>query len=52
MDYIDGDRYYKIKYPEHNLVRTRAQYRLLQSIEANYDKMKAIVDKIYAKYRP
>ena len=33
MDYIDGDRYYKVKYPEHNLVRTRAQLRLLQSIE-------------------
>ena len=33
MDYIDGDHYYKIKYPEHNLVRTRAQLRLLESIE-------------------
>ncbi|MBO4769058.1 MAG: aminoglycoside phosphotransferase family protein, partial [Bacteroidales bacterium] len=33
MDYIDGDTYYKIKYPEHNLVRTRAQYKLLQSME-------------------
>ena len=33
MDYIDGDKYYKVKYPEHNLVRTKAQLRLLQSIE-------------------
>lgn len=33
MDYIDGDKYYKVKYPEHNLVRTRAQLKLLQSIE-------------------
>ena len=33
MDYIDGDKYYKVKYPEHNLVRTRAQLRLLESIE-------------------
>lgn len=33
MDYIDGDTYYRIAYPEHNLVRTRAQYRLLQSME-------------------
>ena len=31
MDYIDGDNYYKIAYPDHNLVRTRAQYKLLQS---------------------
>ena len=43
MDYIDGDKYYKIKYPEHNLVRTRAQYKLLQSMEEQYDQMVAIV---------
>ena len=36
MDYIDGDTYYKIKYPDHNLVRTHAQYRLLQSMEEHY----------------
>ena len=29
-DYINGDTYYKIKYPEHNLVRTKAQFKLLQ----------------------
>ncbi len=43
MDYIDGDKYYKIAYPEHNLVRTRAQYRLLQSMEEQYGQMCAIV---------
>ena len=43
MDYIDGDKYYKIKYPEHNLVRTRAQYKLLQSMEEQYNQMVAIV---------
>ena len=43
MDYIDGDRYYKIAYTDHNLVRTRAQYKLLQSIERQYDEMCAIV---------
>ena len=36
MDYIDGDTYYKVKYPGHNLVRTHAQYRLLQSMEEHY----------------
>lgn len=29
-DYINGDTYYKIQYPEHNLVRTRAQMRLFE----------------------
>ncbi len=33
MDYIDGDTYYKTSYDTHNLVRARAQYALLQSIE-------------------
>ncbi|WP_163321916.1 phosphotransferase enzyme family protein [Draconibacterium mangrovi] len=46
MDYIDGDNYYKIKYAGHNLVRTHAQYKLLQSIEKQYDEMKIVVKSI------
>lgn len=44
MDYIDGDNYYNIQYPTHNLVRTHAQYRLLQDIEAKSGQMQAIID--------
>ena len=44
MDYIDGDKYYKTAYPEHNLVRTHAQYRLLQSMEAQYDAMCKVIE--------
>ena len=43
MDYIDGDTYYKVQYPTHNLVRTHAQYKLLQSMEAQYEAMKKVV---------
>ncbi len=43
MDYIDGDTYYKIAYPEHNLVRTRNQIALLRSMEENYTKMQDAV---------
>lgn len=43
MDYIDGDVYYKTNAPDHNLVRTHAQYKLLQSIEEQYEQMKAII---------
>lgn len=50
MDYIDGDTYYKIKYSDHNLVRTRAQYRLLQSMEEQYDTMKNIIVRLTEKY--
>ena len=43
MDYINGDTYYKVVYPEHNLVRTRAQAALLRSMEQQYPMMKQIV---------
>mgnify|MGYP002514899907 CR=1 FL=1 len=43
MDYIDGDTYYKTNAPDHNLVRTHAQYKLLQSMEEQYTLMKEIV---------
>ncbi len=43
MDYIDGDNYYKTKSTEHNLIRTRAQYKLLQSMEEQFEDMKRIV---------
>ena len=36
-DYLNGDTYYKTKYPEHNLVRARNQFALLKSIE-DYDR--------------
>ena len=42
MDYINGDTYYRIAYPEHNLVRTHAQYKLLTSMESQWDEMKNI----------
>ncbi|MDR3128946.1 MAG: aminoglycoside phosphotransferase family protein [Tannerellaceae bacterium] len=38
-DYINGDTYYKIQYPEHNLVRTRAQFKFLLSLETHAEEM-------------
>ena len=38
-DYINGDTYYKIAYSEHNLVRTKAQFKLLQCIEKQFPAM-------------
>lgn len=32
-DYLDGDRYYRVSRPEHNLERARAQIALLDSFE-------------------
>ena len=38
-DYINGDTYYKIHSPKHNLIRTKAQFKLLQSLEAHAEEM-------------
>ena len=46
MDYIDGSTYWKIQYPTHTLVRARAQYRLLQSMEDQYPEMQRIVKRL------
>lgn len=44
-DYLDGDRYYKIQYPTHNLVRTKAQFKLYESVKANEAKMAEFIAK-------
>ncbi|MGB4415296.1 MAG: aminoglycoside phosphotransferase family protein [Paludibacter sp.] len=42
-DYLNGDTYYKINNPLHNLQRSKAQFKLLQSIEANYEDMRNFI---------
>ena len=44
-DYLDGSKYFKIDYPEHNLVRTRAQLKLVKDMEDKFEKMQEIVKK-------
>ena len=44
-DYLDGDNYFKISKDKHNLIRCRTQFRLVEEMERDYDKMLAIVDK-------
>ena len=48
MDYIDGDKYYKTISADHNLVRTHAQYRLLQGMESQYIQMQEIIRELTA----
>jgi thiamine kinase-like enzyme len=45
-DYLNGDTYYKINNPLHNLQRSKAQFKLLQSIETNYPEMQAFISTI------
>ena len=42
-DYINGDTYYKTKYEGHNLVRTKAQYKLYLEAKAAVPEMKAYI---------
>lgn len=42
-DYLNGDTYYKINNPMHNLERSKAQFKLLQSIEHNYQEMQDFI---------
>ena len=44
-DYLNGDTYFKIHRPEHNLDRCRTQFKLVADIENKMEQMKEIVDK-------
>lgn len=44
-DHINGDTYFKIHRPNHNLDRARAQFKLVYDMEQKIDKMKEIVAK-------
>ena len=47
-DYIQGSPYFKINYPEHNLVRARCQIALAKDMANNLDKMNACVQNCIA----
>ena len=46
-DYLNGDTYFKTAYKDHNLVRARTQFRLVEEMEKNVDKMIDIAKKYY-----
>ena len=45
-DYLQGDRYFRIHRPDHNLDRCRTQFKLIACIEAQEDEMRRRVDLI------
>jgi hypothetical protein len=45
-DFIDGDNYFKIHHEMHNLQRTRAQLKLVMSMEEQYGEMQKIISEI------
>jgi len=44
-DYVDGDNYFKIHHEHHNLQRARAQFKLLTSMERQFQHMQEIIQK-------
>lgn len=45
-DYLDGDRYFKIHFAEHNLQRARAQLKLVKELEAHELILQGIIEDI------
>jgi hypothetical protein len=50
-DYIDGDLYFKVNSPDHNLVRTRCQIALAKDMLKKLPQMEQIVKECAAKSR-
>lgn len=44
-DYLNGDTYFRIAHPNHNLDRCRNQFKLVADMEKNMDTMKKITEK-------
>ena len=44
-DYLNGDTYFRVHRPSHNLDRCRNQFKLVADMEARLDEMRAIVKK-------
>ena len=42
-DFLDGDKYFKVDYPEHNLVRARCQLKLAKDIVSKCDILNQIL---------
>jgi Ser/Thr protein kinase RdoA (MazF antagonist) len=50
-DYLDGDVYFKIQSPEHNLQRTKAQLALVKKLEENENQLDQIIQTNWQYYR-
>ena len=44
-DYLNGDKYWKCQYPDHNFVRANNQFHLLLSTEAHEAEMEDFIQK-------
>lgn len=45
-DYLSGDTYFRIHYPQQNLDRCRTQFKLVQDMEMQFDEMQSCIREI------
>ena len=45
-DYLNGDHYWKCKYPEHNLVRAQKQWHLFLNAKEHEEEMKEVINNL------
>ena len=45
-DYLDGDHYFKVSYPEHNLVRARCQIQMVKELDKKEAEIHAIINRL------
>ncbi len=50
-DYLDGDKYFRVERPDHNLARARNQFHLAQSIRDHLPEMQRYIRRLMRAYR-
>lgn len=48
-DHLAGNVYFKVKHPEHNLIRALVQFKLTESIEAHEKEIRAIIQSMVSR---
>ena len=46
-DYLCGDTYFRINYPDENLDRARTQFKLVRDMQENFEKLNSIVQEAF-----
>ncbi|MCC8423681.1 phosphotransferase enzyme family protein [Mucilaginibacter sp. UR6-11] len=50
-DYLQGDTYFKIEYPDHNLIRAKAQFSLFTKLYEQSPQLRQIITETVAAYK-
>ena len=48
-DYLEGDKYFKVHRPGHNLDRARTQFALVADMERKWDEMNRLAEQMILK---